>query len=924
MPGLDGTGKSFEPILPLLPADCRVTVVRYPTARLLSFEETVECAASQIPTGHTPVVIAESFSGPVAVSMIASGRVRARALVLCATFARSPHPVIWRIASFFRLTMLIRADMPKALFKFFTGDGAQAKALLPLWKKVHAEVPPEILSSRLSLINTLNVTPDLRKLNIPCLYIQASKDRMVPSRCLTDFENNIPHLAVKKIEGPHFILQACPEPCLMAVKEFLLSANTSPPGDHLQTVKQQVQDLQKSEAFFRAITQNSSDITIVVNTKGIVTYVNPSVEKVMGYKPEELLGKSGFDFIVPADMPRAFLDFGKSMLTRDVRIPNTFSLKHKNGSVRVLEGIGINLLYDPVVQGFVMNVRDVTDRRRMEQELAASRRKLEETVEKRTAALSLANNRLSAELAERKKAEAALAESEERYRDFLDNAPIGVAIVDLKGQVQYINKRIEHLMGWSHDEIVGKSGFSLDVFDERTRSLFAQRLKTPVKDDTPQIFEIPVQSKSGNRLWVEVIATPLKKDGIPAGARIIFVNLEERKRAEEERRELTERLHRAEKMESLGILAGGIAHELNNILGILVGYAEMVMMKMPDEEPLKKHMHNIIKSSERATSIIQDMQILAGRGVRVSKVIDLNHLLDNVFRTPEFERMRAAHAGVRFTSQPGGNLLRIQGSPSYLEKTIQNLVEFAADDAARNGEVIIRTSNIYLDRPLSGYSDVREGEYVCLTISDPGPAIPSGHVNKIFEPFYTKKVMGRGKTGLELAVVWGTVRDHRGYIILDTAPGQGNTFTLYLPATRETSAEEYQATSPVEAGTSPGASILVVDDMPEQREVAAGLLERLGYRVETAASGEEAVEILKTSAVDLLILDMLMDPGIDGLTTYKRILEIHPRQKAILVSGFTETDRVKEAMDLGAGAYVRKPYLLEEIGAAIRKTLAEK
>ena len=221
MPGLDGTGKSFEPLLPLVAAGARVTTVRYPADRPLSFDETVACAASQIPKDMPLVVIAESFSGPVAVRMIASGLIRPKALVLCATFARSPHPVLWRIVRFLRLPLVIRPEMPRSFFRFVIGPDHLIDALLPLWKKVHEGVPSRILDSRLALINATDVTSDLPGLTLPCLYLQASKDRVVPASCLKNIARRIPHLQVISIEAPHFILQAAPRDCLQAIENFL-------------------------------------------------------------------------------------------------------------------------------------------------------------------------------------------------------------------------------------------------------------------------------------------------------------------------------------------------------------------------------------------------------------------------------------------------------------------------------------------------------------------------------------------------------------------------------------------------------------------------------------------------------------------------------------------------------------------------------
>ncbi|PKN04287.1 MAG: hypothetical protein CVU74_07655, partial [Deltaproteobacteria bacterium HGW-Deltaproteobacteria-9] len=194
------------------------------------------------------------------------------------------------------------------------------------------------------------------------------------------------------------------------------------------------------------------------------------------------------------------------------------------------------------------------------------------------------------------------------------------------------------------------------------------------------------------------------------------------------------------------------------------------------------------------------------------------------------------------------------------------------------------------------------------------------HREKIFEPFYTKKAMGRSGTGLGLAIVWGTVKDHNGYIDVQTEVGEGTTFTLYFPVTREELVTPQQKI-PVESYLGNGETVLVIDDIAEQREVASGLLKKLGYEVQSVSGGEEAVEYLRENKADIIVLDMIMAPGIDGLETYQRVLKINPQQKAILVSGFSETDRVKKAQQLGAGAYVKKPYVMERIGIAIRDEL---
>jgi CheY-like chemotaxis protein len=373
-------------------------------------------------------------------------------------------------------------------------------------------------------------------------------------------------------------------------------------------------------------------------------------------------------------------------------------------------------------------------------------------------------------------------------------------------------------------------------------------------------------------------------------------------------------------MEGLGRLAGGVAHDLNNVLGVLVGYSELLADKVPADSPLRRHAVNILQSSLKGAAIIQDLLTLARRGVTVAEVVDLNEVIFDYLKAPEFEKLKSYHPDVKIRTELEDGLLNIKGSPIHLSKTIMNLVSNAAEAITDQGEVTIRTENCYLDRPIRGYDEMQEGDYVVLTVADNGKGIPAQDLGKIFEPFYTKKVMGRSGTGLGLAVVWGTVKDHNGYIDMQSVEGKGTVFTLYFPATREELAQAKEKVSPsVYMGR--GESILVVDDVTEQRELATIMLEKLGYRVEAVACGEEALNYLKKKKVDLVILDMIMEPGIDGLETYRRLLDIRPQQKAIIVSGFSETDRVKKAQELGAGSFVRKPYILERMGLAVRREL---
>ena len=221
---------------------------------------------------------------------------------------------------------------------------------------------------------------------------------------------------------------------------------------------------------------------------------------------------------------------------------------------------------------------------------------------------------------------------------------------------------------------------------------------------------------------------------------------------------------------------------------------------------------------------------------------------------------------------------------------------------------------------MQGYDSIEKGDYTILGISDTGTGMTEIDRQRIFEPFYTKKAMGRSGTGLGMAVVWGTIKDHHGYLEVLSEPGNGSTFTIYFPSTQE-QVDQKETPVSIDEYKGNGEKILVVDDVKEQREIATKILERLGYNVETVSSGEEALEYLKYKGVDLLVLDMIMSPGIDGLETYKRVLALNPAQKAVIASGYSDTDRVKEALRIGAVSYIKKPYLLQKIGVAIKEAL---
>jgi len=398
--------------------------------------------------------------------------------------------------------------------------------------------------------------------------------------------------------------------------------------------------------------------------------------------------------------------------------------------------------------------------------------------------------------------------------------------------------------------------------------------------------------------------------------------IQERQRTDKEKSELEERLARSQKMEALGLLAGGVAHDLNNVLSGIVSYPDLILMDLNEDDPLRKSIATIKNSGQKAAAIVQDLLTLARRGVTNTEVLNFNdNIIYEYLRSPEHEKLKTYYPHIHIDTHLETDLMNIKGSPVHLRKTLMNLVSNAAEAQPKDGKIAIYTRNQYIDSPVKGYDNVQEGDYIVLKIEDNGAGIAHEDLNKIFEPFYTKKIMGRSGTGLGMAVVWGTVQDHRGYIQVESAEGKGTTIELYFPITREGIKKE-EVLVPVESYRGSGELILVVDDVKEQREIATHILTKLGYSVTSVSSGIEAIEYIKQNLVDMVVLDMIMDPGIDGLDTYKEIVKISSGQKAIIASGFAENERVKKAQRLGAGQYIKKPYTLEKIGLAIKHELS--
>jgi PAS domain S-box-containing protein len=527
------------------------------------------------------------------------------------------------------------------------------------------------------------------------------------------------------------------------------------------------------------------------------------------------------------------------------------------------------------------------------------------------------------DITKRKQVEEGLREAEKRYRTLFEGANDGTIILTPGGTITESNQTALRLFGLAEaSEFRGYTVWNFspllqpDGKDSKEKGL---ELLNAAVEGKPQRFYWQHIKIDGTFFDAEVSLNYIQLENVRL-VQAMVRDITQIRQAENERKSLEERLQRAEKMEALGTLAGGVAHDLNNALGVVVGYAELLTCELDGANPARSKALQVLKGGQKAAAIVQDLLTLARRGVSNRMVLSLNKIIADCQSSAEFGAICANHPEVSIQTDLEADLLNLSGSYVHLEKSLMNLIYNAVEAMPKGGVIKLSTRNQYLDKPVSGYDEVKAGDYVVFTISDTGEGISAQDLKRVFEPFYTKKAMGRSGTGLGLAVVWGTVKDHDGYINVESLEGKGTTLTLYFPVTREQQPLEKASPLTVEY-MGKGQSILVVDDIKEQLELACLMLKKLNYSTYGVRSGEEAIERLKNNKVDLVVLDMIMDPGMDGLTTYTKILEIHPDQKAIIVSGFSETQRVAQAQALGAGAYVKKPYILERLGIAVKKEL---
>lgn len=650
--------------------------------------------------------------------------------------------------------------------------------------------------------------------------------------------------------------------------------------------------LRESESRYKLLAENVTDVIWTVDLGLRFTYISPSVEKLLGYAADAMLGQTAYHFLSAESQAQMLRN--SSGLNAKLNKNGNRPFDLQNLEIRMVRKDGAQVWVE------VQNSFFLTDQGNVDGIVGVAR-----------------------DITKRKEYEEALVESENKYRGILESMDECYYEVDLAGNLTFINRAGCDILGYSKAELIGLN--NRDYTTEKTaRSLYRVFHSVFLTGQPQRIMDYEIIKKDGESRIMELSTALIQDDGgIPVGFRGIARDITLRKQAQLEKERLENQLLQAEKMKAIGMLAGGVAHDLNNILSGIVSYPELLLLDLAPDSPMVKPIKTIQESGKKAAAIVQDLLTLARRGVSVSEVVNLNDIVNEYLNSPEYQRLLHFHPLVVTESRLEPSLFNILGSPHHLSKTVMNLVSNAAEAMREGGTIVIETSNEYIDRPIHGYDKIEEGDYCVLTVADTGIGIAAEELQKIFEPFYTKKTMGRSGTGLGMAVVWGTVKDHKGYIGLNSVPGKGTVFKLYFPITRQARCSDGRLLS-MDDYKGHGERVLIVDDVLAQREIATSMLTALGYRVACVSSGEKALQHVQSNRVDLIVLDMIMAPGMDGLETFRQINRLDPRQKAIITSGFSETQRVREAQRLGAGQYVKKPYSLETIGLAVRNELGRR
>jgi PAS domain S-box-containing protein len=522
------------------------------------------------------------------------------------------------------------------------------------------------------------------------------------------------------------------------------------------------------------------------------------------------------------------------------------------------------------------------------------------------------------DITDRKKAEQALMESERKYKMLIETTNTGFVIIDEKGRVLDANEEYVRLLGRDTlDEIRGKPVTDWTAPHDRERN--SAKVQKCLETGSVRNLEIDYLDAKGRLVPIEIHATVLPGRSHPVIMGICR-DISERKRAAQEREELHAQLSQAQKMESVGRLAGGVAHDFNNMLGVIMGYADMALKDQPPGSSLQTYLSGILEAASRSENLTRQLLTFARKQPVAPKVLDLNASVESMLKMVR----RLIGEEIDLDWQPGSNLLPVKIDPSQLDQILVNLSVNARDAIGQNtGKITVVTSMAQLDEEYcAGHAECMPGQYVNLVITDDGCGMSEETLSHIFEPFFTSKGIGQG-TGLGLATVYGVVKQNKGSIAVSSEPGRGTTFRICLPAHATRSTESVEQVHTPEAFPTEGMTILLVEDEPAVLTTTRMMLETQGYTVLASMSPSDALRIAQEypGKIHLLITDVVM-PGMNGRDLAEKLCGIHPGLKRLFMSGHT-TDIIANSGVLNRDTnFIQKPFVIKTLADKVRATLA--
>jgi PAS domain S-box-containing protein len=519
------------------------------------------------------------------------------------------------------------------------------------------------------------------------------------------------------------------------------------------------------------------------------------------------------------------------------------------------------------------------------------------------------------DITERKRVERALVESQERYRLLIERSPDAIMIIQ-GDKLVFANPAALCLLGArSGEDLLGLT--SEQVVHPEDRPAARDRVKRLATGESGLYpAEVRFLRRDGTDVWVEVIGTLIEYAGQPA-VQLVARDISERKQAEAEREKLQGQLTQAQKMESVGRLAGGVAHDFNNMLQVILGNTALALTEVSADSPLRECLEEIQSSAQRSADLTRQLLAFARKQTIAPKVVDLNTAVAGMLKMLR----RLIGEGIELAWLPGPDLGFVHVDPSQVDQILANLCVNARDAITSGlGKVTLETANVTIDEAsLAEHPDARAGEYVRLSVSDNGCGLNPEVRAHLFEPFFTTKGLGQG-TGLGLATVYGIVRQNNGFIIVSSEPGRGSTFLIHLPRHLPKILHSLQSTAPVPGGGQE--TILLVEDEPAILRVTRRLLEDLGYKVLAASTPGEGIQIARehVGEIHLLLTDVVM-PEMNGRDLARSLLGQYPNLKRLFMSGHT-ADVIAHHGVLDPGVhFIQKPYSVQVLADKVREAL---